>query len=211
MSATSPFKVVYLTGAPASGKSSLGEAVVSACSEVFLFSYSKELAQMISKIHGTTYTQENLREQSSHLITPEVIEVVDRHLISFVEGNRSIRHVIIDSHAVTKEHYGFRVTPFSSSLLGQLAPDLLVSLYTKAETTINRISADPKGRPIPTSFEADAHTFFQASVAVSYSIQLGKPLYFLDSDSSLENLVDWFKRRLPNQRKCDPKHTQPIK
>jgi len=188
--------VVYLTGASASGKSTLSEALAAKFSEVSLFTYSKELAKHVSQDQGREHDQIAMRRESARLVTPAMVEEVDSKLIEFVAKNRNDRHVIIDSHAVTKEDWGFRVTPFSSSMLAKVAPDLIVTLYTAPEVTVKRIQASPKGRPLPKVFEADIHTNFQASVAITYSIIVGCPSYFLDSDAPIECLIEWFSERL---------------
>jgi adenylate kinase len=63
-----------------------------------------------------------MHQQSSSLITPEDIAAVDQKLLSFVQERRGRINVIIDSHPVTKENYGFRVTTFSLDQLKALAP-----------------------------------------------------------------------------------------
>jgi hypothetical protein len=50
-------------------------------------------------------------------------------------------------------------------------------LFTNSKSVIQRIKQDPKGRPVVTPFEADFHCFTQMSVAISYGIQLGLPIY----------------------------------
>jgi adenylate kinase len=190
------YKVVYLTGAPATGKSTLSERLKEDVPNVRLFTYSKELARCVSRKTGAEYAQIDMRRESARVITPADVEETDRLLLDFVAENREVSHIVIDSHAVTKENYGFRVTPFSSEMLCQIRPDMIVSLYTDSETAIRRITSDAQGRPVPTPFQADCHTNFQASVAITYSISLGKPVHFLDSNTDVANLVQWFADRL---------------
>jgi len=42
---------------------------------------------------------------------------------------------------------------------------------------------------MPTPFEADSHTYFQASVAITYGVLTGRAVYFLDSSQPLKDLV----------------------
>ena len=51
----------------------------------------------------------------------------------------------------------------------------------------------PGGRPMITAFESGFHTALQASVALSYGTSLGIPVYFLDSDKGISELLDWFR------------------
>ncbi len=104
---------------------------------------------MASKAGGPL-GQDDLRQQSSKVITPEDIEALDSALLKRVGELRSRTNVVIDTHAVTKDPYGFRVTPFSLQRFGELRPTKIVVLYTSPEVAISRIRADPGGRPMMT-------------------------------------------------------------
>jgi adenylate kinase len=97
--------------------------------------------------------------------------------------------MVIDSHTVTKEDYGFRVTAFTPEQLRQLDPDVIICLYVTPETTRERILADAAGQPLPSDFELGLHANLQASLATQYAFVLGKPCYLLDSSIGFEVLV----------------------
>ncbi len=73
---------------------------------------------------------------------------VDRALLAFVEEHRGRRPILIDSHAVTKEAYGFRITPFSLEQFGRLSPDELWVLYAGPKETRRRIEENAGGRDV---------------------------------------------------------------
>src|SRR4051794_15258897 len=107
------YKVIYLTGAPASGKSSLGHYLKeNLYNDLLLFEYGAELTKYINKKNSKQFNQEDLRNKSSKIITPEDVQALDELLISIIKENRTRKHIVIDTHAVTKEDYGFRVTAF---------------------------------------------------------------------------------------------------
>lgn len=194
------FDVVYLTGAPAAGKSSIAEQLKRAVSPVEVFNYGQELTRYLADKTGVPQSQDELRNRSSQVITPEDVEALDSILLKRVADLRSATNLIIDTHAVTKEPYGFRVTPFSLRRFGELRPTKIVVLYTAPEVAISRIGADPGGRPMITAFESGFHSALQASVAVSYGTSLGLPVYFLDSSRETPELLDWFKRHMEGVR-----------
>jgi len=107
------FDVIYLTGAPAAGKSSIAEQLKQVISPLDVFNYRQELTKYLSERLGNNLHQDDLRRQSAKLITPEDVEALDSILLENVRILRTKTNVIIDTHAVTKEAYGFRVTPFS--------------------------------------------------------------------------------------------------
>jgi len=188
--------VIYLTGAPASGKSTLLMRLSSLLPDLFVFQYGAELTSFLSAKRSRAYTQEDLRSESSFLATEDDIRELDQHLLQVVSEQRRYRPVLIDTHAVTKERYGFRVSPFSMEQLIKLGPTRIVVLYASPEVTINRIAANPGGRPTISGFESGFHTGMQASVAISYAIGLGLPVHFLDSDTEVETLANWLQQRI---------------
>lgn len=181
--------VIYLTGPPASGKSTLVETLENCFHPIKAFVYSKVLSDYVSKKLQNQVSQDDMREMSSRLISPEDIDTVDDQLLEFVAKNIATSHIIIDSHAVTKEKYGFRVTPFSLERLKRLNPTLIFALYTAPSVVIGRIRMNSQGRPTVSEFEANFHCELQATVALTYGINLGLPVYFLDSDKPPSELA----------------------
>ena len=176
------FHVVYLTGAPATGKSSLTELIASTVTPVRVLTYSKLLDDYISKRQGIPLGENELRKRSAGLITPEDVEAVDGLMLDIINEERTRSHIIIDSHPVTKEAYGYRVTPFSLPMLQAIRPTLIMMLYAEPTVVIDRIKKNSQGRPMITPFEAHFHNDLQASVALIYSINLGMPTYLIDTN-----------------------------
>lgn len=125
--------------------------------------------------------QEDLRRRSAGLVTPEDVAAVDRQLVELASEARARTHLVIDSHPVTKENYGFRVTPYALDDFARLAPTQIWVLYADPETTMRRIGDDPRGRPAVTAAEAAMHTHLQASVAATYGMRLGLPVHLFDT------------------------------
>lgn len=183
--------VIYLTGAPVSGKSTLARNLKKSFPGLLVFAYSEQLRdQIASRSAEEGFSEDDIRRLSSIIVTPQDIEQLDRKLIELVRANRGSRSILIDSHAATKEDYGFRVTGFSTDQLLALNPDVIICLYTSDDVTIERIRQNPMGRPEVSLFEASMHTQMQAAVAIQYGVVLGKPVYFFDSACDQENLVN---------------------
>ena len=190
-------KVIYLTGAPAAGKSSLTRRLSELVPSLSVFEYGAELTKFVNDVrHTKEIEQVHLREQSSQLITPEDVKAVDQLLIQYVRQKRSTSHVIIDSHAVTKETYGYRVTAYSFDEFALLEPTQIWVLYTAPEVTLARIKNDAQGRPKITLEEARLHTHLQATVAVTYGMRMGIPVYFYDSDRDAQAVAAELAGRL---------------
>lgn len=189
-------QVIYLTGAPATGKSTLIDYLKKNVKSLKVFSYSSELINYINNKNSRMYSHRLLRKKSSSIVTTKDIIAVDNKLITFVKMYRNKYNIIIDSHAVTKEKFGFRITPFSYNLLTQLALTQIYLLYLDPKSNILRIKENPKGRLTINQFESSFHTFMQTSVALNYTMQLGKPLYLLNSNTKVEVLGNEIISRL---------------
>lgn len=176
------FRVIYLTGAPASGKSSVTRDLGGVVSPLEIFEYGERLTSYLAARQEPGLTQESVRRRSAGIVEPEDVKAVDRMLLRFVAEARSRAHVVIDTHAVTKESYGFRVTPYSLDDFALLSPDAICVLFLPPEVAIDRIKHESAGRPAPTLWESSFHTSAQGSVALAYGVGLGIPVYFVNSN-----------------------------
>ena len=189
-------KVVYLTGAPGSGKTTALNGLLSRMSNVAGWRYSERLSQHIQHKSGASVEHEALRRASATLVSPDDIAAVDAALVEYVGLSRASRHVIIDSHPVTKEHFGFRCTPFSVGRLTSLGLDEIWITYLDPATTLLRLDSDQTGRQAISREEAAMHSSLQASIAIQYGILAGCPVYFFDASAPADQVVDHMQRRL---------------
>lgn len=189
-------KVIYLTGAPAAGKSSTSRLLAENVPNLLLWEYGAELTKHVMARSREQVSQDDLRSQSGGLVTTADVEAVDQMLASFVEMHRQNRSVLIDSHPVTKEKYGYRITAFSISQIARLAPDEIWVLFAEPHETQRRIGDDPGGRPSITVEQARMHTALQASVAATYGIITGAPVYLFDTGLSRTDLIAQLMERL---------------
>ncbi len=189
-------KVIYLTGAPAAGKSSTLRMLQEAEPSIFRYEYGAELTKFIQERGTVVANQDELRARSAQVVRPEDIDALDNILLDQVDNLRGKRPVIIDSHPVTKETYGFRVTAFAQEKVQRLRPDEIWVLYTAPSVMRERIRRVPGGRPMVTEEEARMHTSTQVSVAVSYGIMTGSPVYLFDTDQDQALIVSSLLERL---------------
>ena len=139
-------QVVYLTGAPAAGKSTAAKSLRERIQGLEVFEFGERLTAYLTE-RRRGLTQEDVRRQSAGVVTPEDVQAVDRQLLRFVAEARTRTHVVIDSHPVTKEAFGFRITPYSLDDFARLAPTQIWVLYADPETTAARIGRDRAATP----------------------------------------------------------------
>ncbi|MBT2324354.1 AAA family ATPase, partial [Variovorax paradoxus] len=105
--------VIYLTGAPASGKSTLSGNLKLRYPELTVFAYSEELRKTVA-MRGENLAEDDIRRLSARVITIEDVNRLDQTLIERVATERLTRPFLIDSHPVTKETFGFLTLPLES-------------------------------------------------------------------------------------------------
>lgn len=185
-------RVIYLTGAPATGKSSICNAISELHMQVRILSYSTMLRETVTARTAKSLDAVEIRRQSAAIVTSEDVQATDELLVREVAAARQSHHVIVDSHPVTREAYGFRVTAFTVEQLQALNPDAIVCTYTPTEELERRFRADRRGRVLSSPYELDMHVKLQATVAAQYGVILGKPSYFLDTSPALHKVVQQF-------------------
>lgn len=176
--------VVYLTGAPATGKTSVAEYLLATYGGR-RFSYGEALIQepTLGK-----FSHEDLRTHSSRIVTEGMIQALDRELPGIIDTWRSDGPVIIDSHAVTSEMYGLRAIPYSPTSLAALGISHVVCLTCDPELLLARIQARPDGRRQESPWKLDQMNSAQVSLAVAYAHTLGVPVHLVDARETLERV-----------------------
>lgn len=189
-------RTVYLTGAPAAGKSTTLQQLRGLVNDIEIWEYARRLADYIGSKRSQQVSHSELRSGSATIVSPKDIVAVDMLLLNYVTAARGKKHIIIDSHPVTKEDYGFRCTPFSQKQIKAIRPDEIWTLYADPITTIERVKAHGGGRKQVNEEEARMHTLLQANIATNYGISAGCPVYFFDSGSDQDSLVRRLADRL---------------
>jgi adenylate kinase len=172
-------KVILLTGAPSTGKSTLRRNLVARIHGLTDFDYGELLRQKKAR-EGTTISYEQLRNQSASVIQPTDVASLDESLIDQVAKMRLSSHIIIDSHAVTRESFGFRAVPFSHDQLKRLQLDGVLVLRCPIHTVLSRSAVAPEGRREVSPDLAAEHQVLQECVGMIYAVICGCPIYILD-------------------------------
>ena len=177
--------VIYLTGAPATGKSTTAAALANEVGAIRL-SYGELLTEQLS---DKVADQTELRSRSSGVITPSDVERADLVMIERIRTLRETSMVVVDSHALTFESFGFRAVPYSADQLRSIGYTWIICLYASPSVLRARIVANPGGRPLPSDEDLMRHEQLQASLALAYAHTLGIPVAFIDSGVELKTVT----------------------
>jgi adenylate kinase len=174
-------RVIYFTGVPSAGKTTLCEHLVKLVPETNHFRFGRELTTELNAV--STVTQEGLRSGTAHVSTPDIVSKIDERAISRANELRASKNFILDTHALTSEAYGFRLTAMSLDQIRRLAPDFIVCVTAFPSTILSRLKSAPMGRPMLNEDQLRQQAHLQQSLVVTYSTACNVPAYFLENNN----------------------------
>ncbi len=177
-------KVVLITGAAGTGKSTLVRTLLERVRPFKRVDYGQLLREHKLRQTGVEISYDELRRDSASVISPQDVAAVDEWLIEQLPSWRTEGNILIDSHPVTKEAFGFRITPFSLDQVRRIGFDAILVLVGEANTLARRIAEDRQGRPNVDAFQAGFQVQLQAAVAAIYAIACGQPCFAIDTTQS---------------------------
>lgn len=182
-------KVILLTGVPAVGKTTLARAIDAIITPLHIISFGEMILEVKLRYASTT-TYKELRTNPTQVASSKLIQEASDLLLQQVTKLRTKSNIIIDSHAVAKDNYGFRVTPDSALFLQEIQLNAILVLHTNYKQVATRINANAEGRRVTTPAEVATHEALQDMVAVSYAVASGCPVFVVDANYPPSLLVE---------------------
>jgi adenylate kinase len=131
------------------------------------------------------------------LISQKDITEIDMLILQQLRKMAPTQNVIIESHAVNKDNYGFKINPFNTKMLSLISPDLLLMLYTSnPEDVYKRLLENDSGQEWKSPDDVYYCQMFQSMLALQYSILQGKELRFLDVSNGIDRIAEWIQKKV---------------
>ena len=173
-------KVTLLTGAPGTGKSTLRRSLEPCIAGLQHFDYGELLLRRKER-QGSILSYSELREQSSSVISSTDVLDTDEWVIAEITQLRATSDVIIDSHALTREEYGFRAIPYSTRQLEAINFDAVVALRCDPEVLTARVAGDRGGRrELSVELAREIQTL-QEALCLHYAVACGCTAFVIDT------------------------------
>jgi adenylate kinase len=187
-----PGAVVFITGVAAVGKTSVARELERRGLGRRLSIGELVLDQARRLQPGLTHDQ--LRQEPDLYAPLPVVGSAIGELCRLVEKERGFQTLIVESHAVTAESYGSRVTVFSHEDLRRLAFDVIVLLECGESTIASRWRRRSIVMPVPTNLRIMID--MQRAVGVAYAAAVGCPLYAVAAEASVESVATQIEKLL---------------
>ena len=185
--------MIYLTGVPGSGKTTATSYLESIFDHLKVIRYGEVIQEKLeARNEGLEYSE--LRNLSSSVVSETDLVEVDQVVYNRVQELRLDNDVIIESHGVTREDYGFRVTPFKSSVdFLQLSIHCVVYISSNSDMILERVAKDGGGRKVVNFDQLELNKRTQESLALIYASSSGCPLYIIENNDSYTSFIDRLK------------------
>lgn len=180
---------IFLTGSPATGKSTLCRMLAERDERVRIFPFGECMQEHLASV-GKSVTLSEMRQGTLPIVSSDDIDAVCSQLLDWLSHHEVGSVSIIDSHQVTIESHGVSLRPFDENVLGQMEIDQVWVTVAEPQTAISRMSSDGKGRKIPSDFLAAVQDGAQMALAVRYSAIWGCPVHIIQNSGTEAALVE---------------------
>jgi len=177
-------KLILLTGIPGIGKSTITQYLEKKIKPIVRFSFGDLIYEVLQQ-KGVKCNRLQIRKTPDKFVTINIIKYASKILLERAMEARKINNVVIESHAVVRDFYGFWVIPeitdFKSARL-----DAIIVIHTSFNTFRKRMNRAIDGR-----YEISNQTFqkYQSlldSVAINFSLKAGCPLYVVETGDDVD-------------------------
>lgn len=179
-----------LTGAPGVGKSTIASMLQRRWPRRFeVVPFGRLLYTACKSRMNQDFTYEEFKKSSASYVTQPDIIAASGRLQYMIRHQRNSRWLIVDSHAVAREQYGYRATPDDPVTLKKFAYSYIIQLTADPKVIAQRVVSEP-ARVQLTSGQVGSLQLIQMSISIYYAGTLGCPLHLVDAEGPVHNTVD---------------------
>lgn len=152
-------------------------------------SFGQLLHLAVERRLATRINYAKFRAAAASLVTPSDFEEASIELTNNTTASDPNRWLIVDSHAVAREQFGWQANPDTPGTLQQYAYDVIILLDAPSRVVLKRIRKTPNGRLVKTERDVAILAALQQGIATYYSGTIGCPLWVIDAQPSINSVV----------------------
>jgi adenylate kinase len=174
-------RVCLVTGQPGVGKTTLCQVLSETQPDRFqVLSFGQLIREEVARVRGLEVNEEALRQDVTRFVTGEVTARASEMLFDAISAGTK-EWILVDSHAASQDHYGFRSTPDGPTYFKRVRYAAVIQLYLSESQLLERIRADRRGRFGTNEVELLRLFTLQVAVSTTYASRCECPLYLVDS------------------------------
>jgi adenylate kinase len=182
--------LALLTGPPGVGKTAVAHKLTFLHPErVRTISFGRLIYDSVLSRTGSNFSYSEFRTVASTVVSPEDIRAATESVADRSRAIDQAQWLIVDSHAVAREHFGWQANPDTPPTLGQFSYDQIIQLDASPETVLRRIEQVPAGRLATRRRDVLILAQLQMSISAYYSGVIGCPLNVVDAEGNVDEVV----------------------
>lgn len=178
-------KVILLTGIPGIGKSTISRLMVNKLKNITSIGFGDLIYEVLHN-EGKKPSRNRIKTTPDKFVTINTIKTAAEILLKKIAEIRLCKNVLIESHAVVRDSYGFWIIPeINDFKKAQL--DAIIVIHATFEIFEKRMKESTDGRYLISGETFSKYQSLQDSVAINFSLLSDCPLYIVETDNDLES------------------------
>ena len=179
--------LVLVTGVPAVGKTSVCQYMSATWPSRYLHVPFGRL--LLEAISDAQVTEQSLRESPSEFVDASTIRLATETLLSVAQRTPSDVTVLVDSHAVSQDRFGYVARPDGDDYFRTVQYSAIIQLHADPAVVLQRTDVNRDGRHATTMEDLSTHFLLQAAVSMSYARASSCALYVVWAQESVESVA----------------------
>jgi adenylate kinase len=176
-------KLVMLTGISGVGKSTIARHIEDRINPIARLGFGNIIYEVLQR-EGTDAGRTEIRTTPNRFISISAIKTATTILQERVVNLRQSTNVLLETHAVVSDYFGFWIFPEISDFEA-VKLDAVIVIHSPFEIVEQRMIQKPEGRNLISKQSFESYQSLQDAVAVNFCLMAKCPMYVVETDNDL--------------------------